>query len=128
MSWATFKTEITTLLGAAYKEIPDNIEPTNEVSTTHVHKGYSLKWVGMGETVLLSDNGVSYSHNIELKIGFTIQPDKSRDTNALIFETFAKALAGKINFKNFNENPSFVDIDEKRQEGILLFLYGSESC
>lgn len=128
MSYATFKLVLVSLL-AGYTEIPANREPDSpDISAVHKHKGYSLKWTGMVETQLTSDLGFAYSHSVELRIGYNIQPDGTRDANALLFETLIRSIATNANFMNFTADTTFDDIDEKRQMGVAVFLFGNESC
>ena len=125
MSWITNKAEIVASL-SGYNEIGGNREPIDEVSTSELHKGYSLKWLGFGESELNS-GGIAYSHRVELRIGYQTQPASTRDANALLFENLIGSISQKANFKNILEEPTFEDIDSTRQEAVFTFLYGSET-
>lgn len=128
MSYSTYKSAFTTVLSnAGYSEIPRDKEPDSQIATSFIHKGYSFKWKGMGQQELISDTGFQYTHIVELKIGYNIQPAANRDINAGLFETLIRSFATNVNFNNFIQDSLFEDIDETRQLATAKFYIGEEA-
>jgi hypothetical protein len=126
MSWTTYKTSITAVLGAlGYREIPEN-KTVENTSLAFNDKAYQLQYRGVGDIVLMGSDKLQYDNLVHFEVRYKNMDSAERHANADAFQTLFDAISNISGFLGFNSNPQFIDIDEKHTKGSFDFTIGAE--
>lgn len=113
MSWATNKSNVTTVLNSAgYHEVEFNLRIATEGSTKDRNKGYTLKPTGVIVTDITSC-GLLNTHLATLVIGYIANNNSEYDKAFDSFIDLLESLNNKI--AGFNDNPTFERLDDNNK-------------
>ena len=124
MSWLTDYTAITGLMDG-YSLIPENKEP--EDAGEFGNKVYSIRRTGLGTVELMTNNGMTYTYKVMIRIRYLHNDATQRVTNETLFDTLCEAFASDSSFENWLSEPSIEKINNIYSVAQMEFLYGQDS-
>lgn len=128
MSWATDKAAITSIMTTnSYKEIAGNLDLVNELPSSYVDKGYSLRPVD-GDTRALTDLQTLVAVVAELQVMYATPTTAAFDAAYDYWITILNAI--KAVHSGFEDAPTFERHPQntKYAIGTVRIFVGVQSC